>query len=245
MKAIILRLAGWCCVFTFLLTNGCAPVIISPHAQNETFVPYSRLGEVHEFGLTAAANAWMHEDEPGTVYLRTYPAASFSLFHNAYYGWGKSSAIGGLEVIGFPSTWLVPDASGTVFAFKPSVGFQFDPGNITLRLNFAPLTVAAGVAGGEWDAGGELNRFTFYQLTAMFHNTYPSDFNFWLGARNSPAALGPIAGCDYAFSDRTFLRTEASFLFKPPFSLLLEQEVLDVMEGTVFYTTFGVFWRVK
>ncbi len=224
---------------------SCAPVVISPHAQNETVVPYNRLGEVQEFGVTAAANVWLHEDEPGTMYFRTYPSASFSLFHNAYYGWGRFSGIGGLEVIWFPSKWLVPDASGFIFAFEPYAGFQYDPGNFTLRLSFAPLTLVAGVAGGEWDAGGDLNSFTFYQLTAMVHNTYPSDLNFWLGARSSPAALGPIAGVDYAFGRTAFLRAEGSFLFKPPFSVLLEDEVLDAMEGTVFYTTFGVFWRVR
>lgn len=239
------RLVTFLCIFLSFTIIGCAPVVISPHAQNETAVPYNRLGEVQELGVTAAANAWTHEDEPETFYLRTYPAVSFSLFHNAYYGWGASSGIGGLEVIGFPSTSLVPDASGAVFAFRPYAGFQYDPGNFTLRLSFAPLTFVVGVGGGEWDAGGELNRFTFYQLTAVVHNTYPSDFSFWLGARNSPAALGPIAGVDYALGRTTFFRTEGSLLFKPPFSILLENEVLDAMEGSVLYTTFGVFWRVR
>lgn len=234
----------WCTLLLFSII-GCAPIVISPHAQNEMVVPYNHLGEVQEVGVTSAANAWLHEDEAGTVYLRTYPAASFSLFHNAYYGWGKFSGIGGMEIIGFPSTWLVSDAPGAIIAFRPFAGFQYDTDNFTVRLNLAPLTYAVGIGGGEWIAGGDLNEFTFYQLSAMVHNTYPAGFNYWLGARHAPAALGPIAGCEYAFSDKTFFRTEASFLFKPPVAIFLEEDALDRMEGSVFYATFGVFYRVR
>jgi hypothetical protein len=220
-------------------------MVISPHAQNEMVVPYNRSGEVQEIGMTSAANAWLHKDEPGTTYLRTYPAASFSLFHNAYYGWGRFGGIGGIEIIGFPSRWLYSRASGSVIAFRPYAGFQYDADNFTARLNLAPLTYAVGIGGGEWAAGGDLNQFAFYQLSAMVHNTYPADINYWFGARHAPAALGPIAGCEYAFSDKMFFRTESSLLFKPPFSIILEKETLDAMEGVVVYVTFGVFWRTK
>ena len=231
--------------FVLFLTISCTPVVISPHAQNEMVVPYNRLGEVQEVGVTSAANAWLHEDEPGTTYLRTYPAASFSLFHNAYYGWGKFGGIGGIEIIGFPSRWLYSGASGSVIAFRPYTGVQYDTDNFTIRLNLAPLTYAVGIGDGEWAAGGDLNEFAFYQLSAMVHNTYSAPFNFWLGARHAPAALGPIAGCEYIFSEKAFFRIESSILFKPPFSIVLEQETLDRMEGVVFYSTCGVFYQVR
>lgn len=232
-------------VVTILLIGACAPIVFSPHAQNELIAPYNREGEVHEFGATAAVNAWFVEREEGTLYIKTYPSLSSSLFHNAYYTKGTIGGIAGLELIAFPTTWYVPDASGFVLGCKPYAGFQYSGSNFTLRLNLSPISIVAGFNGGEWDAGGDLNESTFYQVTALVHNPHSARNMAWGGARISAAAWGLVGGYEHALTAKHFLRGECSILMRPPFSLFLSRDRLETIKGVVFYTTFGFFTRVK
>jgi hypothetical protein len=165
--------------------------------------------------------------------------------HNAYLAHGKISGIGGIELVTLPSTWLVSGAEGFVFLFKPHLGLQYNSAHVTLRLNFSPVSIAGGIAGGEWGAGGNLNKLTFYQLSVLLHNGRESKHVIWVGARNSPAALGGLGGYECSFSERYIFRTECSLLTKPPFSLLLTDQELDRIKGQVFYITAGFFVRMK
>lgn len=231
--------------FAIFFWQRCAPVVYSPHAQNEMIAPYNRHGETHELGAASAINAWMVSKEEGTMYLRTYPAVSLSLFHNASVAKGKFGGIGGVELIGFPSTALISGAPGTIFALKPYAGLQYGGSIFSLRLNLTPFTLVAGIADGEWAAGGDLNELTFYQLTMLLHNQYPSKNIYWGGARLSPAAAGLAGGYEYSFDERHLLRAEYSALVRPPFSLFYSQEELESLKGWVHYMTFGLFMRLK
>lgn len=228
-----------------ILVGSCAPIVYSPHAQNEMTAPCNRIGEVHEIGAAPALNLWSVDEHEDTVYIKTYPTTSFSFFHNAYYAQGAIGGIGGIELVSFPTTWLVSGADGFVFLFKPYLGLQYNNTHFTLRLNLSPFSVAAGVAGGEWAAGGDLNKLTFYQLSILLHNEGRSKHIYWLGARNSPAALGALAGFEYSLTDKHIIRMECSMLVKPPFSLLLSSQELESIKGYVFYMTTGIFVRLK
>lgn len=236
------------CIFLFtvaLLLPTCAPVVYSPHAQNEMIAPHTHPGEGHELGATSAVNLWLIEQQQDTIYLRTYPSTSFSFFHNAQYGMGDFGSIGGIELIAFPTAWYVSEGEGFVFLFKPYLGLQYEGSILTFRLNVSPISFAFGVAGGEWAMGGDLNRLTLYQASLLLHNLQPSKHNYWIGVRNSPAAVGGLCGYQYTFTEKCILRAECSILTKPPFSLTLSKQERDSIKGYVFYLTVGFFFRLK
>jgi hypothetical protein len=228
-----------------ILLFSCVPTVFSPHAPNEMVAPYNRTGEVHELGAAFALNHWIVDQHEDTVYLRTYPSASFSLFHNAYLAKGAVGGIGGIEFIGFPTTWWVPSGEGFALVFRPYLGFQYASTNFALRASLAPLTSVISIAGGELEYGGGLNLFTFYLVDIFLHNGEPSKHIYWIGVRNSPAALGGLGGYQYALSEKHMFRTECSLLTKPPFSLTLSREDLNSIRGYVLYLTAGVFVRLK
>ncbi len=228
-----------------ILGASCAPTVFSPHAQNEMVAPYNRTGDIHELGIAPALNIWDVREHEDTTYMRTYPTTSFSFFHNAYYAKGKLSGLGGIELVAFPSSWHVPNAEGFVLLFKPYLGGQYNGDNLTVRLNFTPLSFAVELAHGEWETGGSWNRLILYQLTMLLHNRKPSKHIYWIGARNSPAAIGAIFGYEYAMQEKHIIRMECSALTKPPFSLTLGNQELQSIRGYVFYITAGYFARLK
>ena len=230
-------------VVTIILST-CAPVVFSPHAQNEMIAPYNRPGEGHEVGATSAVNLWFIEEQQDTIYLRTYPTGSFSFFHNAQYGTGNFGSFGGIEAIAFPTAWYDSEGEGFVIVFKPYLGLQYASSILTCRLNLSPISFAIGVSGGEWETGGNLNGLTLYQASLMLHNQ-PSKHNYWIGVRNSPAALGGLCGYQYSFNDKNVLRAECSLLGKPPFSLTLDDSERNSIKGYVLYITAGLFFRLK
>jgi hypothetical protein len=232
-------------IIGLLLFISCAPTVFSPHAQNEMVTPYNREGEIHELGCASAFNYWLIERNQDTVYIQTYPIASIGFFHNVYFSTGAISGIGGVELIELPTQWVDPDVSGFVLGIKPYLGMQYASSIITCRLNISPFSLAVGVGDGEWTAGGSLSQLTLYQLSFLLHNDKPAANIFWGGVRNSPAALGFVAGHEYAFNEFTFIRTEYSILFPPPFSFVLTKKELESIKGTVFYVTIGVFTRIN
>ncbi|UCD04658.1 MAG: hypothetical protein JSV98_05930 [candidate division WOR-3 bacterium] len=239
--AVFLRRAGFAVAVILL---ACAPIVYSPHAQNEMIAPHIRPGEGHELGATSAVNLWFIEEHQDTIYLRTYPTGSFSFFHNAQYGTGNFGTFGGIEVIAFPTAWYDSEGDGFVSVFKAYLGLQYASSILTCRLNLSPISFAIGIAGGEWEMGGNLNRLTFYQASLLLHNQ-PSKHNYWIGIRNSPAALGGLCGYQYSFNDKCVLRAEGSILAKPPFSLILNEEERNSIKGYVVYITGGFFFRLK
>ena len=228
-----------------LLSSSCAPIVYSPHAQNEMIPPQTHPGEGHELGATSAVNLWLIEQQQDTIYLRTYPSTSFSFFHNAQYGMADFGGIGGIELVAFPTAWYVSEGEGFVFLFKPYLGLQYEGSILTLRFNLSPISFAFGVAGGEWALGGDLNRLTLYQASLLLHNMQPSKHAYWIGTRNSPAAIGGLCGYQYSLSEKNALRAECSILTKPPFSLTLSTQERDSIKGYVFYLTFGFFFRLQ
>ena len=227
-----------------IILSTCAPIVYSPHAQNEMIAPHIRPDEGHELGATSALNLWFIAQHEDTIYLRTYPTGSFSFFHNAQYGTGNIGGIGGIELLAFPTTWYISEGEGFVLVFKPYLGLQYASSHFTCRLNFSPVSFAFGVAGGEWALGGDLNRLTFYQASLLLHNQ-PSKHTYWIGIRNSPAALGGLCGYQYSFNDKYVLRTEGSLLANPPFSLTLHDRERNSIMGYVLYITAGFFFRLK
>jgi len=207
--------------------------------------PQTNPGEGHELGATSAVNLWHIEQQQDTIYFRTYPSASFSFFHNAQYGMSDLGGIGGIELVAFPTSWYISEGEGFVFLFKPYLGLQYEGSILTFRLNVSPISFAFGVAGGEWDMGGDLNRLTLYQASLLLHNLQPSQHTYWVGVRNSPAAIGGLCGYQYALTKKHFLRAECSLLTKPPFSLTLSTLERDSIKGYVFYITFGFFFKLK
>ena len=232
-----------------LLILTCKPTVFSPHAQNEMITPYNRTGEVHERGGALAFNKWMVKQSGDTVYNQTYPNASISFFHNAYYGWGNFGGIGGIEIICLPAQWWGPGTSGFILWAKPYLGLQYDGSIITFRLNLSPLSLVFGYTDGEWDEGGGPSMATgfqsLYQSTILLHNRQPSDHTYWGGIRNSPGALGLVGGYEYSPNKLYFLRAEYSYLVPAPFSLLLSRKELESLVGSVHYLTFGIFTRIK
>jgi hypothetical protein len=242
VRALVI-LRRYAFVITIILST-CAPVVYSPHAQNEMIAPYIRSGEGHEVGATSAVNLWFIEEHQDTIYLRTYPAGTFSFFHNAQYGTGNFGSFGGIEAIAFPTAWYDSEGEGFVTVFKAYLGVQYASSILTCRLNLSPINFVIGVAGGEWEMGGNLNRLTLYQASLILHNQ-PSKHNYWIGVRNSPAALGGLCGYQYSFNDKNVMRAECSLLAKPPFSLTLDDSERKSIKGYVLYITGGFFFRLK
>lgn len=232
-------------VLLSVFIGSCAPTVYSPHAQNEMIAPYNRTGEVHEVGIAPALNIWKVTEHEDTVYVKTYPTTSFSLFHNAYYAKERISGIGGIELISFPTAWHTSDGEGFVFLFRPYLGGQYNGDNLTVRLNLSPFSFVVTPASGEWETGGGWNRLIVYQLSVLLHNRRPSKHVYWIGARNSPSAIGPIFGYEYSFTEKHIVRMEGSILARPPFSLTLGSQELESIKGYVFYITAGFFMRLK
>lgn len=225
----------------------CRPTVYSPHAQNEMVIPYNREGEIHEIGGGFSLNKWNITERGDTVYIRTYPSVSFNFSHNAYVSNGKFGGLGGVELIGCPISWWLPDpdASGLLLWLKPYAGCQYNGSNTTWRASFSPISFSGGFGDGEWGVGGGLYMLTFYQLTFLLHNTLPSKHVLWGGLRNSPGAFGILGGYEHSPSEKFSMRAEYSYLLKPPFSLLLTKEQLESFKGSVHYLTLGFFLRVK
>ena len=208
--------------------------------------PYNRIGEIHELGITPAVNIWSVSQHEDTEYVQTYPEKSVSFFHNASYAKGKIAGIGGMELPTFLATWLEDESQGLILAFRPYAGFQYANDNITFRLNVAPVFLYVTI-GGDWDYGFLINPSlsTFYQASLLLHNQQPSKHTYWIGIRNSPAALGGTAGYEHRFTEKHIARLECSVLGKPPFSLLLSGQELESIKGYVAYITTGFFLRLK
>jgi hypothetical protein len=223
--------------------------VYSPHAQNEMITPYNKREERQEIGTAFALNKWMVNQNGDTVYNKTYPSASLGLFHNAYYGWGNFGGIGGTEFVCLPAQWWGSGVSGFILWAKPYLGFQYDGSIITARLNLSPFSLFFGFIDGEWGEGGGPSTFTIsqslYQSTILLHNRQPSDHTYWAGLRDSPGALGLVVGYEYSPNKLYFFRAEYSYLVPTPFSLLLSDEELESIVGSVHYITFGVFKQVK
>ncbi len=228
-----------------LLFLCCTPIVYSPHAQNEMITPYNRMGEIHEIGGAFAFNKWMIHQGIDTVYFRTYPSASLSLYHNIYSGWGKFGGIGGIELISLPVQWWFPDASGFFIWFKPFMGGQYATSHFTGRLNLSPLSFIAGYGDGEWGIAGGPTRYTIYQISLLIHSNPLSNPTWWAGGRMSSGAAGFVGGGEYSFTTNMFLRVEYSYLRKPPISPLIILDELESIAGSVHYLTFGFFRRMK
>lgn len=223
---------------------SCAPTVYSPHAQNEMFPLYNRSGAAHEIGGAFAYNHWVVEKYSESIYIKTYPTASLSLFYNASYAWGGLSGIGGAEFIGFNEHWTVPDASGSVLLVKPYLGLQFSAPMITFRLNFSPLVIRATFGGDDGLTGTDLGKFTSHQFTILLHNVKPSTHTYWGGIRYAPRAIGFVGGYECALTKSTFLRAEYSYLGSPNILFTVDPEE-DEIRGSVHYLTLGIFTRLK
>lgn len=238
-------------VFSYILLLGnllilnCAPIVFSPHAQNEMVTPYNRMGGAHEIGGALSLNKWMINQDEDTIYIRTYPSTSLSFFQNLYYSQGKFGRFGGFELIFLPTQLWVSEVSGFMLWLKPYLGFQYNKIPITCRLNFLPIDLGVSYGNGEFDIGWGLNEISFYQLTILLHNNQPSKHIYWGGIRNSPIALGFVAGYEYSLDIHHSLRIEYSYLRPPPFSLLLSESELETFIGSVHYITIGFFKRLK
>ncbi len=231
---------------TMFFLQRCAPTVYSPHAQNEMITPYSRDGGVHEFGVGSAINAWVVAEHRDTLFVRTYPAASVSLYYNAYLGWGRLAWIGGAELIGFAGSTINPSSSGGGFAVRPYLGFQYSGSVFTSRIQYAPLGISVVHEDGGPETGGiPLHPSALYQLTMLLHNQYPSKNIYWGGARLSAAAVGVVVGYEHSFSESIFLRSEYSTLTRAPFSPVLEKKDLESIRGRVHYLTIGLFKQLK
>ncbi|KPJ72323.1 hypothetical protein AMJ52_06710 [candidate division TA06 bacterium DG_78] len=242
MKIIHKNMCTFLLILGLLLIINCVKTVYSPHAQNEMIPPYNRIGEAHEIGSAFAYNTWIVEETGEAVYIKTYPNASFSIFHNASYGGRILMGIGGIELVGFPLQWTEPGVEGFYLFIKPYAGFQFNGSLITTRLNFSPLIAGIAFADSEWIAAGELDRFTAFQFSFLLHNPRPSVHTFWLGARIAPRTVGAVGGYEYSFNEFTVFRTEYSYLtrlFGPLFGS--DEEV----RGSVHYITTGIFTRLK
>ncbi len=204
--------------FLYLLFLNCAPIVYSPHAQNELIAPYNRPGEVHGIGGGFSLNHWAHLFDIGANYQRTYPAASFHFLHNVYQGTSNFGGFGTIELGFVPNTWQTSGASGYFLWLRPYLGIQYDGGLITGRLSMAPLLFFAEYDH-EWNfavyfAGSDLwlplckaTDLTAYQLPILLHNRLPSSNIYWGGMRNSPGALGFVGGLEHSFNAQHLLRT--------------------------------------
>jgi hypothetical protein len=242
MNSIYKNICTFLLIIGLLLITNCIKTVYSPHAQNEMIPPYNRIGEVHEIGTAFAYNTWIVEKTGDANYIKTYPNASFSIFHNASYGGRILMGIGGIELVGFPLQWTEPGIDGFYLFIKPYIGFQFNSSIITSRLNFSPLIGEIAFADSEWAAAGELDRFTALQFSFLLHNPQPSVHTFWLGTRIAPRTIGIVAGYEYAFNEFTFFRSEYTYL-SPIFWGILDSN--EEVRGSVHYITTGIFTRLK
>jgi|GEM_PF-1192584 len=232
-------------IFLSILCFHCAPIAYSPHAQNEMVRPTINTGETQEIGAAFAYNKWMIKEKPDTVYIKTYPNGSISVFHNAYQGKKVWHGVGNIELIAFPMKWGERDASDFLLWLNPKAGMQYCGGVITARAMFSPVNLFAGFADGEFFWTGCVSLNSFYQISILLHNYNPSNFIYWLGARNSPRAIGLVAGYEHLFGRSNILRIEYSYLVKPPFSVLLTRKELEAIHGSVHYITAGFFYRIS
>lgn len=207
--------------------------------------PHNPQGETHEIGAAFALNKWVINHSEDTSYVKTYPTSSVSLFYNAYVPFGKFEAIGSVELICLPTQWEEPDVSGFFIWLKPFVGCQYATSYFTGRLNLSPLSFIAGFGDGEWAIGGGPTRNTLYQISLLIHSYPLSNPTWWAGGRISSGAAGFVVGSEYSFTTNMFLRTEYSYLKKPPVSPLIYPDELESIAGSVHYITLGFFKRFQ
>jgi hypothetical protein len=223
----------------------CTPIVYSPHAQNEMLSPHNPQGQTHEIGAAFALNKWVINRSEDTSYVKTYPTLSVSLFHNAYAPFGKFEGIGGIELICLPTQWEEPGVSGFFIWLKPFVGCQYATSHFTGRLNLSPLSFIAGYGIGELGIAAYQTRYTLYQISLLIHSYPLSNPTWWGGSRMGSGAAGFVVGGEYSFTTNMFLRTEYSYLKKPPISPFITQDELESIVGSVHYLTFGFFKRLK
>ena len=228
-----------------LLFLCCAPTVYSPHAQNEMLSPHNPQGQTHEIGAAFALNKWVINRSEDTSYVKTYPTSSVSLFYNAYAPFGKFECIGGVELICPPTQWEEPGVSGFFIWLKPFVGGQYATSHFTGRLNLSPLSFITGYGNGELGIAAGQTESTLYQISLLIHSYPLSNPTWWAGVRMSPRAAGFVTGGEYSFTTNMFLRAEYSYLKKPPISLLIFQDELEPIAGSVHYLTLGFFRRMK
>ena len=233
--------------FRIVLLTGmvflCCTIKMSPHAQNEIFNPYLNQTDKAELGAGFAFNEWVINKVSDSIeYIPSYPGRSLGFFYKMYQKRGIFSGFGGLEGI-FPLAWDALDGSFLLW-IKLHLGGQFELPFFTLRLNFLP-SFWIWTEGGSLTASGGMYQFDLYQFSGLFHIPPKSNPNLWLGLRNSSSALGFVAGSEYSIDPKSFIRFEYSFLRRAPFSLLLSQDDLNSLEGSVHYFTLAVFKRIR
>ena len=224
---------------------GCAPRVYSPHAQNEMISVHNVQEITHDLGGGFAVNKWLIEKGGDTVYVKTYPTSSMSLYHCAYAPFGKFNGIGGLELICLPTQWEDPDISGFFLWLKPFLGWQYANEFFTGRINLSPFSAVAGYGDGEWGIAGGPTKYTIYQISLLLHNSQLSRHTWWAGARMSSGAAGFVTGGDYRLTEKLHLRAEYSYLRKPPVSPFLSDEDLESIKGSVHYVTLGLFGQLR
>ncbi|MGB3479709.1 MAG: hypothetical protein WBB67_11180 [bacterium] len=228
-----------------LLLLSCAPTVYSPHSQNEMISVHRPQEVKHDIGGGFALNKWLIDRGGDTVYVKTYPSSSVSLYHCAYTPFGKFNGFGGVEIICLPSQWEYPDISGFFLWFKPFLGWQYAGPYFTGRLNLSPLSVIAGYSDGEWGIAGGPTNNTIYQISLLLHNSQLSKHTWFAGVRMSSGAAGFVTGGDYRLTEKLNLRIEYSYLRKPPVSPFLSDKDLESIKGSIHYVTFGLFGRIK
>jgi hypothetical protein len=228
-----------------LLLLSCAPTVYSPHAQNEMMSLHNVQEITHDLGGGFAVNKWLIDRGTDTVYVKTYPTSSVSLYHCAYAPFGKFNGIGGVELICLPTQWVDPDISGFFLWLKPFLGWQYANEFFTGRINLSPFSAVAGYGDGEWGIGGGPTKYTIYQISLLLHNSPLSKRTWFAGLRISSGAAGFVAGGDYFLSEKLHLRAEYSYLRKPPVSPFLSNDDLESIKGSVHYITIGLFGRIK
>ena len=224
---------------------GCAPTVYSPHAQNEMISVHRPQESRHDIGGGFAVNKWLIQRTGDTVYVKTYPTSSVSLYHCTYTPFGRFNGFGGAELICLPTQWEDPDVSGFFLWFKPFLGWQYAGSYFTGRVNLAPFSAIAGYGDGEWGIGGGPTRLTLYQLSFLLHTHPKAEHTWFAGFRMSSGAAGFITGGNYCLTEKLSLRAEYSYLRKPPVSPFLSDEDLESLKGSVHYVTLGFFGRIK
>ena len=195
-----------------LLFLCCNPIVYSPHAQNEMLSPHNPQEQTHEIGAAFALNKWIINQGRDTVYIKTYPTSSVSLYHCAHVPFGKFNGFGGVELISLPTQWEDRDISGFFMWVKPFLGLQYVTHYFTGRLNLSPFSAVAGYGEGEWSIGAGPIDFTVYQISLLLHNSPTSKHTWFAGVRMSSGAAGFVVGGDYQLSKKLHLRTEYSYL---------------------------------
>lgn len=227
-------------IFVVLIFLSCT-IKMSPHAQNEIYSPCTNETYKGEAGGGFAINQWVHQQDTHTIYIPSYPGISASIFYKQFQKQGIFSGFGGVEGI-VPFAWNEFLEGGFLFWLKIHLGGQFEFPFFTLRLNFLPNFWLA-MMEGQLNAGIGISPFDLYQFTGLLHNPPKSNPTLWLGVRNSNSALGLVVGSEYSYDRDNCLRFEYSYLRRTPYSLMLSEDDLNGIEGSVHYFTFGVFRR--